>query len=1384
MKKVVFLMAMGFIAVSSWAEKGHGHHVPSGSDDSRAAGCAPSNERLFMEFNNVRTLIETAGSLWQNRATGSPSYEFPSGSGNHVLFSGALWMGGEDINGQLKLAAHMYRSGGNDFWAGPLGDLDTESGNYDPFVIQNSDNELFRNFGAAEIIPAECSKYDQFYTIRRAEVEQFILWWKCENGELEPEDCEDVEELDQEVLDRIINWPAHGDEGLGEDKYLAPFFDNVPEGQESGNGKYDPINDGDYPWYDIGKKIDCRRDRRVTLYGDETHWWVFNDKGSIHTETNADPIGMEVRAQAFSFATDDEINNMTFYNYELINRGTQELKNTYFGQFADPDLGFADDDRVGCDVGRGLGYCYNGSATDPGAPGQPGYGDNVPAVGIDFFEGPYQDKTYADDPIGIGINQALNGVGYGDGFVDNERFGMRRFIYFNRSTANNGDPTTASQYYNYMKGIWRNGQRMLYGGDGLNSTPTNLEADFMFPGDSDPQNWGTNGIDPGFDWSELQTGGGEIQSDDRRFVQAAGPFTLKPGAVNNITVGVVVARGTDSDLESPIRALKQADSKAQALFDGCFELVNPPSAPVLTIQEMENELILYLNDPPGNDLLSFEEEDKVNIITPQALLDSGIVYDNKFRFEGFQIFQMKNDIANVTQLDDPEQARLVAQCDIKNGVSRLVNYTFDEELGLSTPVLKVDGADAGIRRSFHVTEDLFATGENRTLVNHKKYYYIAVSYAHNNYKTYDPTDPDALDGQKEPYLRSRLSATGKGIESVIGIPHDPSPEAEGTIATTSYGFQPEITQIEGIGNGGNFLELTDKTVDQILKHGAVNHPVYKSGAGPVDVKIIDPLNLAAGDYTLRFGTDSSVFNNNLWELVRIYTDENGMEQSDTVKADETIGTLHEQLILDWGISVHINQQYYEGSGTSIYTKPIGATMEFADSSKIWLGGIEDSDSFYPTNWIRSGNNEEAKNHNDPNAPSNPECVASAWIYAPCAYDDRLIDREESLYEQLNGGTIAPFTLVGRGVYGMPYGYPGENPEDPFYETGNNQSWFSSGADVAQRQSTLEELHDVDIIITSDQSKWTRCPVIEINDNQSQTEHGDDILHLRSDESVGKDGNPDGTGTGMGWFPGYAIDVNTGARLNMMFSENSWLKGENGDDMVWNPTSNFSDPVGNPLFGGMHYVYVFGEDVDGSNSPAYDEGEWLREKFSNPGASSLVDFRDAWKSCFWVFEPLLLPNVEFMATDVKISARINKPYDERVVMNENQGSPMYRFSIDPPTLTQQGDHLISVLDNINIVPNPYYAYSEYETSRLDNRVKFTNLPEQCEVTIFNMNGGLVRSYRKDDLLTSLDWDLKNHKGIPIAGGVYLVHVKVNVDGTDYEKICKWYGSMRQVDLDNL
>ena len=65
-----------------------------------------------------------------------------------------LWMGGTDVNGQLKVAGLRYRQG-NDFWPGPLTVI-LGSGNYNPSNPVGDD--AVRDFGEANIDPdAVCS---------------------------------------------------------------------------------------------------------------------------------------------------------------------------------------------------------------------------------------------------------------------------------------------------------------------------------------------------------------------------------------------------------------------------------------------------------------------------------------------------------------------------------------------------------------------------------------------------------------------------------------------------------------------------------------------------------------------------------------------------------------------------------------------------------------------------------------------------------------------------------------------------------------------------------------------------------------------------------------------------------------------------------------------------------------------------------------------------------------------------------------------------------------------------------------------------------------------------------------------------------------------------
>ena len=130
---------------------------------------------------------------------------------------------------------------------------------------------------------------------------------------------------------------------------------------------------------------------------------------------------------------------------------------------------------------------------------------------------------------------------------------------------------------------------------------------------------------------------------------------------------------------------------------------------------------------------------------------------------------------------------------------------------------------------------------------------------------------------------------------------------------------------------------------------------------------------------------------------------------------------------------------------------------------------------------------------------------------------------------------------------------------------------------------------------------------------------------------------------------------------------------------------------------------------------------------------------------------------------------------------NSWNPLYEFSTsDVATVTNNVLASKEACELLNVVPNPYYAYSNYEFNKLDNVVKIVNLPDICTVNIYTVNGTLVRSYNKDSPVTSIDWNLKNKVGIPIASGVYLIHI--NAPGV-CEKVLKWFGVIRPPDLDS-
>ncbi len=1316
----------------------------------RSAGCDPATTSADLELNNVRARIHTGGDMWWD-LQGKPKYEVPKGSGRSALFAGSIWVGGKDANGQLKLAAQRFRQVGIDFWPGPL-------------IISGSE--------IATVTSDICHEYDKFFHITREQVDEFRAYMACQNDP----NCNTAEEFaGYAIPDIILNWPAHGPAG-GYDYHLAPFWD------VNGDDVYNPY-DGDFPYYEypdeyITTDKDCLRprDQKPRLFGDETFWWVYNDKGNIHTETGGEAIGMEFRAQAFAFATNNELNDMTFYNYNIINRSTYTLFKTYFGVWTDADLGGPKDDYTGCDVIRGLGYVYNGDEDDENHQASLGYGKQPPAIGIDFFEGPYQDPDGLDNPTSFDtingvkvlncnkgdiLNGNINGLNFQDSVIDNERWGMRRFIYFNNDNTVKGDPKIAIEYYNYMTGFWRDNQPLIYGGDGYPVTGNETKTNFMFPGDTDPCGWGQGGI-PQDPWSEETEG---TAPEDRRFIQSAGPFTLTPGAVNDITLGAVYARAVSGTPFASVEAVRKADDKAQILFENCFRVLNGPDAPDLEIIEMDKKLIFHiLNESNSNNYLETYREKDPSIIC----FDEIDPCDQYYKFQGYQVFQLKSSDVSITDRYNNDLVREIFQCDIKDDVTQLVNYTFSDLLGANVPVEEVNGSNTGVTHSFVIEDDFFAQGDKR-LVNHRKYYYTAIAYGYNETMPYNQQIEETFNGQKKPYLAGR-----KNIKKYEAIPHINKPENEGTIIQGEYGFGPKITQVEGWGNGNNVIDLTQETIDEIMSGSPwkAQAPVYKNGAGPVKIKVIDPLNIKDASYTLRMKNATASLN--ACGLIAP-----GAEWELTNSAGEVVESLYpidfvanEQLLPEYGLSIEFPQvefAAYENKNNQ-NNGFLEASMEFKDDTKPWLSFIPDADGPNPLNWIRTGTYKDGTLENP-----NPN------------YNDYLKHDPNQVYEKILGGTWAPYLLVSDFKYG-----PGFKIKE-----------------MQENLKTFSPLSSVDIVITPDKSKWSRSVVLEMCENEwTVNDKGHEVqvtplvnhlsennalrFNLRKHPSVDKEGNiiPGDTTHGLGWFPGYAIDVKTGERLNIAFGEDSWLIGANGRDLIWNPTGQMQTTFGDPVFGGKHYIYVFGHSDYSAlleTSTGYDGCANVYQLLLQYEATSNVDFKKrALRDIMWTAMPIANPNFDFLSTEVKIRLRVSTPYFQSrgdfVVDNPvNDNYPLYKFSThDIKTLTHDNETAESALDLIRVVPNPYYGHSYYEHAQLENYVRITNLPQKCTIRIYNVSGRLIREFNKDNADSYIDWDLKNGYNINIASGAYVVHIQAPGIG---EKVVKWFGVMRPVDLQN-
>jgi hypothetical protein len=360
----------------------------------------------------------------------------------------------------------------------------------------------------------------------------------------------------------IIDWPANGNVSLGQSAKLAPYFDS------NNDNFYDP-NDGDYP----------------LIKGDQAIFFLYNDDRNNHTETGSLKLGIEIQGLLYAFnCNDSAIQNTIYANYKITNKSVNNYDSTYVGNWLDLDHDRGD--FFGTEVARGA-YFYYGKNNITST-----YGFNQPSLGVVFLNGPYADSTGIDETI----SNTPHSSGYGDGIIDNEKPGLGKSIsYINTSSPINGNPASGMDYYDYLKGIWKNGADLTYGDNGYSGI---LNCDYMFPENSDTLSLG---IDPPQSaWYNYQVSPSNF---DKSGAGSYGPFTFRSNQTIDIDLAFVIGRNyTDTNFSASVSVMKQRIDCVRSFYESMFTVCGCQNITGIDInQSVNSNLSLYPN--PSSDLI-------------------------------------------------------------------------------------------------------------------------------------------------------------------------------------------------------------------------------------------------------------------------------------------------------------------------------------------------------------------------------------------------------------------------------------------------------------------------------------------------------------------------------------------------------------------------------------------------------------------------------------------------------------------------------------------------------------------------------------------------------------------------------------------------------------
>jgi hypothetical protein len=198
-------------------------------------------------------------------------------------------------------------------------------------------------------------------------------------------------------------------------------------------------------------------------------------------------------------------------------------------------------------------------------------------------------------------------------------------------------------------------------------------------------------------------------------------------------------------------------------------------------------------------------------------------------------------------------------------------------------------------------------------------------------------------------------------------------------------------------------------------------------------------------------------------------------------------------------------------------------------------------------------------------------------------------------------------------------------------------------------------------------------------------------------------------------------------------------GSPAQNNQWTPSLNPGD---------REYLVIFAEDYSETPNPAYESIRMFYDSGLMPmlyvlwpvqndnGDGSMFPWKDG-DIMRWT------PTIPFSAADVYTFSTTKGSYSDEAAKKD--------------------------IVDIQVFPNPYLGSNTQELNKYQRFVTFNHLPPRALFKVFTVDGTLVRSFEKNDGLQTTNWDLQNDNGLPVASGMYIIHIDMPELGV--EKVLK-------------